>query len=461
MSDLNTTTALSPVAGPKLDIQMSFTPHLETGAKIMPLSAYVTPVGFDAAKAGPSEAFCGAAVDISQSMEGPIDKDHPREGRKDQLSRDGTEAFLSALPPNFYFALYTIGRGGRRIFPTGNGLPVKADAKNIAAAKAIVRATAATDSDTNMEPSMRLFREDAIALQGATGINTAILGALTDGGYSDGAVVKRELGNYKVQREKGLSLAVLPFGIGLDWNAEQLRLISDSTMSPKTPELLMNAAKVTATFKEIVEIGAAQTLSNVKLIIKKAASVPLLNVSVQKPVSINLQDKVVQVDDKTIAIHLGSWDNETRLFYAELGVQQPQGAANLTACFLSFQYDIGGKTVTTPAEKVVCTWTDDANLSSVIARGVNAAQGIEGSKVRMRQAAELASSGGFEKAEVMLSEQYRKAKEAGQEDVIAMLLQHVDVVDDTTGTVRMKNRSAAGAMDLNARSGDSTVRRRG
>jgi len=466
MTDLNSTTALT---APTVKIEMSFVPHLATGETVMPIAAYVTPVGFDALAKGPSNAFVGFGDDISGSMHNYIDEKKPAAGLKDDLMRSGTIAGLDALLPTMTFAIYTIGHGGARVFG-----PALATPDNIKKAKAAVAAMNANQGSTDMTPCLRMFREDAEVLRKEKGITTAVLGVLTDGGFSDSALVNRELGldastdpriqNYRTARASGLSLTIVPFGIGLDWQPKQLQLLADATVSPEAPSLVLSAAQVKETFERVVELGASQALSNVKLCLKKAATVPLKSASVQKPTSVDLTDKVVVVDDKNCYIPLGFWNNETRLVYVELGVTPTEG--NLTACFLWFEYDIGGKTVKTEQQKVTCTWTSDEGLSSRIARGVDEGNLVEASKRRLRQAGQLAGTGDFEKADALLSSQYQaaKAKKAAGVDVQAvfdMILAQADVVDEEKGIVRMRDRSQAGAMKMEAESGQSKVRKRG
>ena len=458
---------------PYVKVNPSYTGDLVPGATDVFYSVSIEPVGFDPNAVGVVEDFVGAAIDVSTSMNSK---------GKFQLAIAGGEAFLNTLAKrykddgnvaNTAFALYGIGAGVGRIFPVGDAdkyLPVLNTPENIEAARQVLRGLRATHGDTNIAPPMRAFVKDAINMKRK--VNT--LGLLTDGACSDNLYVTgndpkgahimegaTDLMN-KVSAA-GQSIKVLCFGIGTDWKREQLQAIADSTVSPPAMQVSTDA-QMREAFEQLASEGASMALTNVRIVIKKTnPSVEVIAASVEKPESIDLMDqlKPLNGDESTQVINMKAWDNERRLVLLQLGgLSKPTSADFFTAAAIWIEYEWGNKNEKTKPVLVRVTWTDDVSRSSVIARGVDEAQGMQGSVTCVRSAVATARAGNIAQAEAELGYQYKLAFEKNAKDIMAMLEEHVEVIDGANGIVKLKNTSEEGLRRLEGSSSSVRTRKR-
>jgi hypothetical protein len=416
-------------------------------------SVSIEPVGFDPNAVGPVEDFTGAAIDRSTSMNS--------KGKFD-LARAGGHAFLDALEKRYKdnnntattaFALYGIGSGVGRIYPAGDQdkyLPPLNTPDKIKEARQVLDALRATDGDTQIAPPMRAFVKDAINLKRK--VNT--LGMLTDGACSDNLYVTgcdpkgvhimdgaTDLMNQV--SATGQSIKVLCFGIGGDWKKEQLNAITRATVSPDALQVSTDG-QMREAFEQMASEGASQALTNVRIVIKKFAGTEVLAASVEKPESIDLMDQLKPLgnDETTQVINMNAWDNERRLILLQLGgLSKPTSTDFFNAAAIWVEYDWGNKTEKSKPVMVRVTWTDNVSRSSVIARGVAEGQGMKGSVTRTRKALAAASAGDIAGAEAALGANYKDAFERGDKDIMAMLEEHLEVIDAANGIVKLKDQS--------------------
>jgi hypothetical protein len=453
MSDLKNTALV-----PTMKIEPSLTPHIDIKQVKTRFAAsfFLTPQNFDSRAAARVGGFYAAGLDISGSMKEPINKEDRHSGEKLALAKQGVYAFLDALSPTDYFAIYTFGSAAYRTFPGERKKPVLATPENIAAAKAAVAKLDANES-TKIGGLLRLFREDAALL----GVTQAYMGAFTDGDYNDHGSVDTEIEEYQAARRAGTTLATLLFGIGVDWNQRLLMKISEGTMSAP-PDVCENAAVVEASFKKIIEEGVSMALSAVRLRITKKPTIPLPVIKIERPIERNLLPAAKPESEMVTVVNIGPMPNgEEQLVYIEADVEKPADGNNLVAYVVQFEWVYGTKTEKSGMIPVRVEWTDNESDSQVVARGVAQANFGQESVVRQRAAAKLISGGDIAGAEKALGELYKKALEKGDSAVKESLEAKLIIVDGPNGVVKLKDefKTEAGAMRLDTQS--SVLRRRG
>lgn len=445
-----------------LKIESSMNPMLKAGATRQDASFFVTPVGFDGAATIVPSRLKSVIIDISGSMA----------GNKINAAFEGAKAFLDALlvSPKDYFSVYLFGKGKYRLIH-----PTEVSEANIRKAKAeldrklneLVR-TDGLEGNTYTSGGMQLFREDFESLHRAGKVTEALAALLTDGDYSDHSAVKDEIVAYQNNAKAGKVAKIYARGVGTDWKVDLLRLITDGTLSAP-PVLVVNPSDIKTDFQAILAEAAAQKLSGVTMVIQKFNMGEVLEIGVRAPVNLDLASAVVNEGEKKIKVNLGSWDNETRLFYLAFEVSQPGNAPAIMAAKIWFEYMIGGTKVSTEAEalKVTCQWarnSEEATLSQRVARGVKLAQGIEGSQRRIREAAALGQKGDIAGASNIVRDllvDFANDPDNGP-GLIEQLKEFIDIEDAATGKFKFKaGVDAAAFMKLDTKSSVRRVRTTG
>jgi hypothetical protein len=452
--------ATFPATAPVLEIDPQYTPHLrlvnpDTGKpddKVV-ISLGLKPVGFVGQATEKKPSFVQFTIDISPSMADPIDKRDPRQGKRIERAKEGALAFLDALSPDDYFSITKFDSGIARVYPTSSK-PEKATPQNVAAARRAVQALSANGDGTKMAPTLDTFLTDALALGDKVG--NCYLGALTDGQYGDPHMVAAALAKYKAAQAKGASITVLCFGIGVEWDVDQLKAITEATAS-NPPQLVLKAKQVNDAVKALASADNDMALTNVRLFIRKSPAVPIRRCLFSKPVKIDLAGFKTD-DEQVTGFNLKAMDNEPKQILIELGVQMPGGASVLVACVFWIEYQYGKEKVKTTPTPVRITWTDDENLSSIIKRGVMEALGAEASAVVIRNAVKMAKGGNRGGGEKMVGDQYRIAFQNGDQDVMNKIAESFDIIDPANGVVRFKATDEATLIEMET--GSEVIKRR-
>jgi von Willebrand factor type A C-terminal domain/von Willebrand factor type A domain len=246
-------------------------------------------------------------------------------------------------------------------------------------------------------------------------------------------------------------------GVGTDWEVGELRKVSTALLG--TVDIVPDPAGLAADFEEMMRGAMSKQLPDVVLRVWTPQHVVVQFVKQVAPAIDDLTGRRAQSGPQAGDYPTGAWaPGESRDYHvgvevnaANVGQEMLAARVSLVAASAAGQQVLGQGLVR-------ATWTADEALSTRINARVAHYTGQAELAEAIQEGLEASKRGDEETATARLGRAVALAHRAGNEDTARLLAKVVDVVDEVTGTVRLKKKvEAADEMALDTRS-TKTVR---
>ncbi|GAA1567165.1 VWA domain-containing protein [Actinomadura kijaniata] len=424
MSDLPEPTA------PDFDIEIDQNPYLPAGGREM--HAIVTVRATGPRVRAPADAAEVVIVDTSGSMS---------YSGKIAAARKAAAAALGELRDGVRFAVVAGANEPRMIYPPDERL-TRMDAGSRKAALAAVKKLEAAGG-TAIGSWLRLAGR-LLAEQGA--IRHAIL--LTDGKNQHESAA--QLDQALKECEGGFTCDA--FGVGTDWEVAELRKISSALLGTFLD--VSHPDDLQAHFREMAGRAMDKTVGDVALRVWTPQNATIRFLKQMEPVVEDLTDRRAVSGPQTGDYPIGAWGDEDRDYHLCVEVQPGDVGRQMRAAWVRLVVPDpdGGERLVGPAN-VLAEWTDDEAKSTRISRRVAHHTGQSELAEAVQSGLEARRRGDEETATARLGRAVVLARQVGNRQISELLEQVVDIVDEESGTVRLKRDvDKAAEMSLDTRS---------
>jgi serine/threonine protein phosphatase PrpC len=429
---------------PGFTVDVDHNPYLQVGGR--DISAVVT-VTADASGDTLPQAGAGAgsaeiiAIDCSGSMDSPRTKMIE--------ARSATSAAIDVLGDGVWFAVIQGTSLAREVYPGIGTMAVASDQTRAEAKRAVasLRSSGGTAIGQWLRLARQLFETSPATLR------HMIL--LTDG---------KNQHETPEQLAEAIALAEGFFsadcrGVGTDWEVSEVRRISSALLG--TVDIVPDPAGLAADFEAMMRGALSKQVAGVTLRVWTPQHASVKFVKQVAPAIDDLTARRVQSGPQSGDYPTGAWaPGESRDYHVGIEVT-PAGVGQemLGARISLVATPPSGPEGTTLGQGLVrATWTEDEALSTRISAGVAHYTGQAELAEAIAEGLEATKSGDEDTATARLGRAVQLAHQAGNEDTAKLLSKVVDVVDEATGTVRLKRKvDAADEMALDTRS-TKTVR---
>jgi hypothetical protein len=248
-------------------------------------------------------------------------------------------------------------------------------------------------------------------------------------------------------------------GVGTDWEVGELRKISTALLG--TVDIVVDPAALAADFEALAREAMSKQLPDVLLRVWTPQQAALKFVKQVAPAIDDLTGRRLASGVQAGDYPTGAWaPGESRDYHVAVTVNP----AGLGQEMLAARVSLVATSPANPAGEVLgqglirVTWTDDEALSTRINSRVAGYTGQAELAAAIAEGLEASKRGDEDLATARLGRAVALAHQAGNEETAKLLAHVVDVVDEATGTVRLKKRvDAAAEMALDSRS-TKTVR---
>jgi hypothetical protein len=425
---------------PGFTVDIDHNPYLPAGGR--DVSAVVT-VTAEASDTPPEPGAAGGSaeiiiVDCSGSM---------RSKRKIGQACAATEAALDVLSDGVWFAIIAGTDNARRVYPRNGTMAVAGDRTRTEAKRALsgMRANGGTAIGQWLRLAYRIFQSCPATLR------HAIL--LTDG---------KNQHESPEQLAAAIGLCEGAFrcdcrGVGTDWEVSELRKISTALLG--TVDIVPDPAGLAADFQEMMRGAMSKQLPDVLLRVWMPQQVTVRFVKQVAPAIDDLTGRRVPSGAQAGDYPTGAWaPGESRDYHVGVQVNAASVGAEMLAARVSLVASSADGQQVLGQGLIKATWTEDEALSTRISPGVAHYTGQAELADAIQEGLEARQQGDEDRATAKLGRAVALAHQAGNEDTARLLAKVVDVVDEATGTVRLKKKvEAADEMALDTRS-TKTVR---
>jgi hypothetical protein len=414
---------------PGFTVDIDQNPYLPAGGR--DVSAVVT-VTADASDDTPPEPGAAAAsaeiiiVDCSGSM-----------GSKRKLVQAcaATVAALDVISDGVWFAIIAGSGGAHPVYPSNGTMALAGERTREEAKDAVskLRVRGGTAMSTWLRLAHQMFQSCPATLR------HAIL--LTDG-------QNREWRKRRLDEAIGLCEGVFRCdcrGVGTDWQVSELRKISTALLG--TVDIVPDPAGLAADFQEMVRGAMSKKLPDVQFVKQVAPAID------------DLTARRVQSGAQAGDYPTGAWaPGETRDYHVGIQVNAANAGQEMLAARVSLVASSSDSQQVLGQGLIKAEGTHDEELSTRINQRVAHYTGQQELADAIQEGLEASKRGDGETATAKLGRAVALAHQAGNQDTVRLLAKVVDVVDEATGTVRLKKKvEAADEMALDTRS-TKTVR---
>jgi hypothetical protein len=242
-------------------------------------------------------------------------------------------------------------------------------------------------------------------------------------------------------------------GVGTDWEVGELRKISSTLLG--TVDIIPDPAGLAADFEAMTRNAMSKQVADVALRVWTPQQAEVRFVKQVSPTVEDLTARRVTASAQLGDYPTGAWGpGESRDYHVGIRVQPGSVGQEMLAARVSLVVNsqVLGQGL------VRANWTDDEALSTRINARVAHYTGQAELASAIQEGLEAKKQGDEETATAKLGRAVVLAKESGNEDTAKLLAKVVDVIDEATGTVRLKKKVAdADEMALDTRS-TKTVR---
>ncbi|MFJ8104505.1 VWA domain-containing protein [Streptomyces sp. NPDC096132] len=388
---------------------------------------------------GPSAAVA-IMVDCSGSMDYPA--------TKMRNARDATAAAVDTLRDGTHFAVIGGTHVAKEVYPGGGRLAVADPTTREQAKQALRRLSAGggTAIGTWLRLAGRLLSSADVA------IRHGIL--LTDGRneHESAADLKAALDD---------SAGVFTCdarGVGTDWEVKEVTGIASALLG--TADIVADPTGLAADFTQMMETAMGKEVADVALRLWTPVGTTIKFVKQVAPTVEELTERRTEAGPRAGDYPTGSWGDESRDYHVCVEVPAAHVGQEMLAARVSLVVPQPGGAVQNLGSQglVRAVWTDDMAASTSINPQVAHYTGQAELAEVIQQGLDLRKSGDMDGATAKLGRAVQLASVSGNADTAKLLAKVVDVVDATTGTVRLKAKVAeADEMTLETRS-TKTVR---
>jgi len=404
------------------------------------VNAIVTVTSAGSTAPGPP-ATPGAAeiiiVDCSGSMSDPR--------TKMIQARQATAAAIDAIRDGVAFAVVAGTHEARQAYPD-NGLMIADAATRKTAKRAVERLY--PHGGTAIGQWLRLARE--LFETGEETLRHAIL--LTDG---------QNLHESTEELAAAIKLCEGYFscdcrGVGTDWLVDELRTISTALLG--TVDIVPDPAGLTADFEAMMTASMAKEVADVVLRVWTPQHATIRFVKQVAPAIEDLTARRTPAAPQAGDYPTGAWGTESRDYHACVDVEPGAVGQEMLAARVSLILNTTSGPQTLGQGLVRAIWTEEEVLSTRINRHVAHYAGQAELAQAIQDGLDARKAGDDDAAAAKLGRAVALAHESGNQGTANLLASVVDVIDPSTGTVRLKARIVnADEMALDTRS-SKTVR---
>ncbi|MFJ8491105.1 VWA domain-containing protein [Streptomyces sp. NPDC094038] len=399
-----------------------------------------TAVGASYAPGQGPAAGVAIMVDCSGSMDYP-----PTKMRN---ARDATAAAIDTLRDGTHFAVIGGTHVAKEVYPGGGRLAV-ADRTSREQAKQALRRLSA-GGGTAIGTWLRLA--DRLLSSADVAIRHGIL--LTDGRNEHEspedlkAALDSSAGRFTCDAR----------GVGTDWEVKEVTGIASALLG--TADIVADPTGLASDFTQMMETAMGKEVADVALRLWTPVGTTIKFVKQVAPTVAQLTDRRTEAGPRAGDYPTGSWGDESRDYHVCVEVPTAGLGREMLAARVSLvvpQPD--GSVQNLGAQGLVrAVWTDDMVASTSINPQVAHYTGQAELAQAIQQGLDLRKAGDMDGATAKLGRAVQLASASGNADTAKLLAKVVDVVDATTGTVRLKAKvEEADEMTLETRS-TKTVR---
>lgn len=399
-----------------------------------------TAVGASYAPGQGPAAGLAIMVDCSGSMDYP-----PTKMRN---ARDATAAAIDTLRDGTHFAVIGGTHVAKEVYPGGGRLAV-ADRSTREQAKQALRRLSA-GGGTAIGTWLRLA--DRLLASADVTIRHGIL--LTDGRNEHEApedlraALDSCAGRFTCDAR----------GVGTDWEVKEVTGIASALLG--TADIVADPTALAADFTQMMETAMGKEVADVALRLWTPVGTAIKFVKQVAPTVEQLTDRRTEAGPRAGDYPTGSWGDESRDYHVCVEVPTAGLGQEMLAARVSLvvpQPD--GSVQNLGAQGLIrAVWTDDMVASTSINPQVAHYTGQAELAQAIQQGLDLRKAGDMDGATAKLGRAVQLASASGNADTAKLLAKVVDVVDATTGTVRLKAKvEEADEMTLETRS-TKTVR---
>ncbi|WP_338898270.1 VWA domain-containing protein [Streptomyces sp. TG1A-60] len=389
---------------------------------------------------GPSAAVA-VMVDCSGSMDYPP--------TKIRNARDATAAAIDTLRDGVHFAVIDGTHVAREVYPGGGRLAVADSTTRDQAKQALRRLSAGggTAIGTWLKLADRLLASADVAIRHGV--------LLTDG---------RNEHESPQDLKAALDACAGRFtcdarGVGTDWEVKEVTGIASALLG--TADIIADPAALSADFTQMMETAMGKEVADVALRLWTPVGTQIKFVKQVAPTVEELTDRRSEAGPRAGDYPTGSWGDESRDYHVCVEVPAASLGQEMLAARVSLVIPQpgDGTAQNLGAQGLVkAVWTDDMAASTSINPQVAHYTGQAELAQVIQQGMDARKAGDFDGATAKLGRAVQLASASGNADTAKLLAKVVDVVDATTGTVRLKAKvTEADEMTLETRS-TKTVR---
>lgn len=226
-------------------------------------------------------------------------------------------------------------------------------------------------------------------------------------------------------------------GVGNDWVADELRLVASTLLG--SADGLEDPAELPAAFRTMTQAAMGKSVADVNLRIWTPAGATIAFVKQVFPQVEDLTARRTAVSERVGDYPTGAWGAlESRDYHVSIHVP----AAGVGEEMLAARVSLAAGTEVFAPSLVLATWTEDTALSTQINQRVAHYSGQAELAAVIQEGLAARDAGDVETATAKLGRAVKLAADSGHEATAKLLNRVVDVVDEKTGTVRLKQRVA-------------------
>ena len=246
-------------------------------------------------------------------------------------------------------------------------------------------------------------------------------------------------------------------GVGTDWEVGELRKVSSALLG--SVDIVVDPAGLAADFEELMRGAMSKHLPDVLLRVWTPQTAALKFVKQVAPAIDDLTSRRLASGAQAGDYPTGAWaPGESRDYHVAVAVNPASLGQEMLAARVSLIASSAEGQQVLGQGLVRVTWTDDESLSTRINPRVAGYTGQAELASAIAEGLEANKRGDVDLATARLGRAVALAHQAGNEETARLLASVVDVVDEATGTVRLKKKvDAAAEMALDTRS-TKTVR---
>jgi hypothetical protein len=424
---------------PGFTVDVDHNQYLPDGGRDVSAIATVTSEGTPASAPADAAAGGGSAEIIIIDCSGSMDVPHAKIAQ----ARAATVAAVDVVHDGVWFAVIAGTSFARPVYPPNGTMALASPQTRAEARQAVsgLRAGGGTAIGKWLQLASQTFRTSPAALR------HAIL--LTDGRNQH--ETPEELAKAISECDGFFSCDCR--GVGTDWEVSELRKVSSALLG--TVDIVPDPAGLAADFEAMMRSAMSKQVADVALRVWTPQQAEVRFVKQVAPTVEDLTTRRVTTSAQVGDYPTGAWGpGESRDYHVGIRVQSGSVGQEMLAARVSLV--VNGQVLGQGLVRAI--WTDDEALSTRINSRVAHYTGQAELASAIQEGLEARKQGDEETATARLGRAVVLANESGNDDTAKLLAKVVDVIDEATGTVRLKKKvDDADEMALDTRS-TKTVR---